>query len=140
MQIRPGGSAAGFASWRPDAAALPWASGLRARPSSMQRCPERRRARKTGFAASGTRCCGSERALTASVWRCGTTLAARQGLGLADFADHGGGFPLLLRDTGCVGCIAFSGLPQREDHELVVDAIASVLGIEVKRLSMEKDS
>lgn len=71
--------------------------------------------------------------------RDGTTLAARQGLGLADFADHGGGFPLLLRDTGCVGCIVFSGLPQREDHELVVDAIASVLGTDVKRLSMEKE-
>lgn len=70
--------------------------------------------------------------------RDGTTLEVRQGLALADFADHGGGFPLQLKETGCVGCIGFSGLPQREDHALVVEAIAGVLGVDVVRLEMEK--
>jgi len=46
----------------------------------------------------------------------------------ASFAAHGGAFPILLRGTGCVGTVAVSGLPQLEDHQLVVDTIARVLG------------
>jgi uncharacterized protein (UPF0303 family) len=30
--------------------------------------------------------------------------------------------------TGCVGAIAVSGLPQRGDHELVVEALCASLG------------
>ena len=45
----------------------------------------------------------------------------------ASFAAHGGAFPILLRGTGCVGTVAVSGLPQLEDHQLVVDTIAEVL-------------
>jgi len=39
------------------------------------------------------------------------------------FAAHGGAFPVLVRGTGCVGTIAVSGLPQREDHRLVVETL-----------------
>jgi len=46
----------------------------------------------------------------------------------ASFAAHGGAFPILLRGTGCVGTVAVSGLPQLEDHQLVVDTIARLLG------------
>jgi uncharacterized protein (UPF0303 family) len=46
----------------------------------------------------------------------------------ASFAAHGGAFPILVRGTGCVGTVAVSGLPQLEDHQLVVDTIARVLG------------
>lgn len=66
--------------------------------------------------------------------RDGTTLDIRQGLPLADFAAHGGGFPLLLRGTGCVGAIVVSGLTQREDHALVVEAIAADLGVHARQL------
>ncbi len=66
--------------------------------------------------------------------RDGTTLEARQGLALADYATHGGGFPLLLRGSGCVGAIVVSGLAQREDHELATRAIAAQLGITVAQL------
>jgi uncharacterized protein (UPF0303 family) len=48
-----------------------------------------------------------------------------------DFATHGGGFPILLRGTGCVGAVTISGLPQREDHNLVVETIARALGREL---------
>jgi len=40
-----------------------------------------------------------------------------------DYACHGGGFPLLIKDVGCVGAIIVSGLKQDEDHALVVQGI-----------------
>jgi uncharacterized protein (UPF0303 family) len=64
----------------------------------------------------------------------GTTLSARHGLNETDYVAHGGGFPLLLRGTGMVGTVIFSGLPQRDDHNLVVGALAEVLGVDVPRL------
>ena len=66
--------------------------------------------------------------------RSGSTLEAKQGLMLADYAAHGGGFPLLLRETGCVGAIVIGGLTQREDHALVVGALGEMLGVAVPQL------
>lgn len=43
------------------------------------------------------------------------------------FAAHGGAFPVLVEGTGCVGTIAVSGLPQREDHRLVVETLETFL-------------
>jgi len=57
----------------------------------------------------------------------GETLESRHGLELGDYAAHGGGFPILLENTGPVGSVVVSGLPQRDDHCLVVNALASVL-------------
>jgi len=56
------------------------------------------------------------------------TLANRYGLPLADFADHGGGFPLTLAGVGVIGALVVSGLPQRDDHMLVVRALGELLG------------
>ncbi|KAG0223109.1 hypothetical protein BGW42_006101 [Actinomortierella wolfii] len=42
---------------------------------------------------------------------------------MTDYACHGGGFPLLIKNVGCVGCIVVSGLKQAEDHALVVEGI-----------------
>ncbi len=39
------------------------------------------------------------------------------------YAAHGGAFPIIVRGTGCVGTVAVSGLPQREDHRLVVETL-----------------
>ncbi len=64
----------------------------------------------------------------------GGTLGSRHGLPERDFAAHGGGFPIFLHGTGPVGSVVFSGLPQREDHNLVVDALAMLLDIGVPRL------
>ncbi len=61
--------------------------------------------------------------------RDGETMEARHGLTLADYAAHGGGFPLFLRGLGHVGTAIVSGLPQREDHNLAVAAVAKVLGV-----------
>jgi uncharacterized protein (UPF0303 family) len=44
------------------------------------------------------------------------------------YAAHGGAFPVTLRGTGVIGTVAVSGLPQLEDHELVVEQLARFLG------------
>ena len=49
----------------------------------------------------------------------------------ADFSVHGGSFPLLVADLGCVGTITVSGVPERIDHAIVVDGLASFLGIDL---------
>ncbi|MFD6416881.1 heme-degrading domain-containing protein [Streptomyces sp. NPDC060194] len=45
----------------------------------------------------------------------------------AVFAAHGGAFPLTVRDTGVVGVATVSGLPQLDDHALVVQALRTYL-------------
>jgi uncharacterized protein (UPF0303 family) len=62
------------------------------------------------------------------------TMEARHGLSLADYAAHGGGFPLWLGGC-CVGSVVLSGLAQRDDHALVVDALAAVLHADVPSLA-----
>ena len=56
------------------------------------------------------------------------TLADSQGLSIADYATHGGSFPLAVKGAGVVGSVTVSGLPQRADHELVVEALCALLG------------
>jgi uncharacterized protein (UPF0303 family) len=70
-----------------------------------------------------------------SSYRFGFDLAARglavgpqRGLDPIVYADVGGGFPIWTIGTGCVGAVAVSGLPQRDDHELVVEALCASLG------------
>ena len=67
-------------------------------------------------------------AIGLSLQQQGTTLEAKTGANLADFATHGGSFPILLAGTGCIGTITVSGLPQREDHELIVGVLEGLLG------------
>jgi len=43
------------------------------------------------------------------------------------FAAHGGAFPVLVSGTGCIGTVAVSGLPQLEDHRLVVETLEALL-------------
>jgi uncharacterized protein (UPF0303 family) len=45
-----------------------------------------------------------------------------------DFAIAGGGFPINVEGVGVIGAATASGLPEREDHNLVVAAICAVLG------------
>ena len=51
-----------------------------------------------------------------------------QGLPPADFATHGGSFPLAVEGAGVVGSVTVSGLPQRSDHALVIEALCGLLG------------
>ncbi|MGR6964654.1 heme-degrading domain-containing protein [Geodermatophilus sp. URMC 61] len=63
----------------------------------------------------------------ASVER-GTTFEEEFGLDPALYAAHGGGFPVVVRSVGPVGAVVVSGLPQLEDHRMVVAALRAHLG------------
>ena len=49
----------------------------------------------------------------------------------ADHAAHGGCFPIRVAGIGFIGTATVSGLPQREDHILVVEGIAELLQIDL---------
>ena len=51
------------------------------------------------------------------------TFNDRYNLPDADYAAHGGSFPIHVAGTGIIGSVTVSGLPQREDHNLVVEAL-----------------
>jgi uncharacterized protein (UPF0303 family) len=53
--------------------------------------------------------------------------AERYGLPDADYAAHGGCFPIHVAGTGIIGAVTVSGLTQREDHNLVVEALCLAL-------------
>ena len=65
------------------------------------------------------------------------TLADTIGVEARDYATHGGCFPINLRGTGCVGTITVSGLPQRDDHALVVEVLAEFLGQPLEELALD---
>jgi len=53
----------------------------------------------------------------------GTTAEDEFGLDPVQYAVHGGAFPILVRSVGPVGVVVVSGLPQVDDHRMVVAAI-----------------
>ncbi len=67
----------------------------------------------------------------------GLNFGQRYNLPEEDYAAHGGGFPLNVAGTGIVGCITVSGLPQREDHNLVVEALCKLTGRDHEALRLK---
>jgi uncharacterized protein (UPF0303 family) len=59
--------------------------------------------------------------------RAKTTLHEKMALDPKDYAAHGGCFPIFLGQSGCVGTITVSGVPQRDDHELVTSVLQEYL-------------
>ncbi len=59
--------------------------------------------------------------------RDGSTLEGRYAVSERDYAPHGGCFPVNVRGSGAIGTVTVSGLPQEEDHALVVRTIRDYL-------------
>ena len=57
----------------------------------------------------------------------GTTLEEQLYISSVDYAPHGGCFPIYIKNTGMIGTITVSGLPQEEDHRVVVETIRAYL-------------
>lgn len=53
-----------------------------------------------------------------------------------DYVLAGGGFPIRVKGVGVVGAVAVSGLPERQDHEVVVGALCDHLGIDRQELAL----
>ncbi len=58
------------------------------------------------------------------------------GLPVTEYVLAGGGFPVVIKGVGAVGAFGVSGLPEREDHGVVVDALCDHLGIERQALAL----
>lgn len=66
----------------------------------------------------------------------GDTVEDRYGISAADHAPHGGSFPIKVAGVGCIGAVTVSGLPQREDHNMVVEALARMSGKDISTLRL----
>ena len=57
----------------------------------------------------------------------GTTFAEATSLSFPEYAPHGGGVPLIVEGTGPVGVAVMSGLPQQDEHALIVECLEAYL-------------
>jgi len=58
----------------------------------------------------------------------GVVFTERYYLDPMQYAPQGGSFPIIIDGTGHIGTVTISGLPQAEDHALVVEALTKFLG------------
>ena len=81
----------------------------------------------------------SSYAIGLGLQQAGATLADKYSLPAAEFASHGGAFPLTVKGAGVIGVLTVSGLPQRRDHEFVVEALCAILGQDASALAFASD-
>lgn len=64
------------------------------------------------------------------------TFPVGEALPIEDYVLAGGGFPIRVKGVGVIGAVAVSGLPERQDHEVVVAALCDHLGIDGQELAL----
>ena len=70
--------------------------------------------------------------------RDGSSLEEKMALPARDFASHGGCFPLRVTGAGCIGTVTVSGLPQRDDHNMVVQVLADLCGVPLAEVELSR--
>ena len=66
----------------------------------------------------------------------GVTFEQKYSLPEAGYATHGGAFPITVLGAGIIGSITVSGLPQRADHEMVIEGICAELKLDYASLKL----
>ncbi len=70
----------------------------------------------------------------------GQTLDEFRGVNPIDVAPNGGGFPIHLTGTGIIGTITVSGIPQRDDHNFVIEALCKFLKLAHSELALAPEA
>ena len=65
----------------------------------------------------------------------GNTIENKMGLATRDYAAHGGSVPLRVNGTR-FGTVTVSGLPQREDHQMVIELLAPLAGVPLAEIAL----
>ena len=64
------------------------------------------------------------------------SLKPGEGVDIKDYVLAGGGFPVTVKGAGIIGVIAVSGLPEREDHGIIVETLCDHFGISRQELAL----
>lgn len=67
----------------------------------------------------------------------GKEFDASRGTDPMEYAAAGGAFPIRMKDGPIIGAITVSGLPMRDDHQHVVNAIAAHLGLDAADFALD---
>jgi uncharacterized protein (UPF0303 family) len=70
----------------------------------------------------------------------GAKFDASRGIDIMVYADAGGGFPIHIIGTGVVGSVTVSGIPQRDDHNFVTEAIALFLKVDFAKIALSPET
>lgn len=62
-----------------------------------------------------------------------------RGINPIDFAPAGGGFPIRIGPV-VIGCVTVSGVPQRDDHNFVVECLADVLKVPYAAIALPPEA
>ena len=65
-----------------------------------------------------------------------TLFDERWGVSAEEYAISGGAFPINVRGAGIVGAAVLSGLHERDDHDIIVEALCRTLGIDYQPLAL----
>ncbi|MBU2107172.1 MAG: heme-degrading domain-containing protein [Alphaproteobacteria bacterium] len=63
-----------------------------------------------------------------------------EGIDIKDYVLAGGGFPVTVKGAGIIGVIAVSGLPERQDHGVIVDTLCDHFGIARQELALPPEA
>jgi uncharacterized protein (UPF0303 family) len=61
----------------------------------------------------------------------GRAINPDMGIDFENYATHGGSFPVRIKKSGVIAAITVSGLPQLDDHRMVVEALGQYLKIDL---------